>query len=189
MYKFASLKILGMKSFYMLCLIGLLTGAIACKQDTASQQEAATTQPVAVDTPKTAVQSPSDVINPAPNPTTNPAATGGHDYTFLTDKLLLYKGSFGGDKDSKEQLYKDEWIDFDPNGTFKAGKLQKQTHTGQWSYNHDTKTLFIRPDTKEYKMSEWKVQFNDQMLVWVGTETYKDNAVQLRLVRSATLPQ
>ena len=169
-----------MKSFYILCCISLVFGLASCKQDTMTQKTSET--PTAVDS-----------INAAPATTpeqsADQAVTGGHDYTFLTDKLLLYKDVYNGDKESKEQPYKDEWIDLDPTGTFKAGKLQKQTHTGQWSYNHETKTLFLRPDVKNYKMSEWKVLHNEQMIVWVGTQTYGDNKLQVKLIRSATLPE
>ena len=169
-----------MKLFYVVCCYSFVLGVMSCKQDTSSQQET-TTPAAAVDTAAVSTQQ-------MPNQAVEQPLTEGHDYTFLTDKLLLYKAAFGGDKNTKEQLYQDEWIDLHPDGTFKAGKLKKQTHTGQWSYNNDTQTLFLRPDTKEFKMSEWKVMHNDQMMVWVGTQTYGDNSVQIKLVRSDVLP-
>ncbi len=169
-----------MKSFYVLCWIYFVCTIGACKQDPVTQQAPET--PVVADTIKAAP-------SPTPVQPADQSVTGGHDYTFLTDKLLLYKMVYNGDQQSKDQPFKDEWIDFDPNGTFKAGKNQKQTHTGQWSYNHETKILFLRPDVKEFKMSEWKVLFNDQMIVWVGTQTYGDNKFQIKLVRSSTLPE
>ncbi len=170
-----------MKSFYILCSFVFVSGMMSCKQDATIQQAAET--PVTV----------ADTSKSTPPPSTNQCAdqpiTGGHDYTFLTEKILIYKAAFGGDKNAKDQPYKDEWIDLQSDGTFKAGKLKNQTHTGQWSYNHDTQTLFLRPDTKEFKMSEWKVMHNDQMLVWVGTKTYGDNNVQIKLAKSDTLPE
>ena len=153
----------------------------SCKQDNATTQE----------NPAQPAQTPAAAEAPAQqqaNPTLDAALAKGHDYNFLTDKLLHYQAAFGGDK-SGEQPYKDEWIDFDPDGSFKAGKLKEQTHTGKWGYNHDTKTLLIKPDdTAKYKISEWKVMFNEQMLVWVGTTTYGDNPIQIKLVRKTELP-
>ena len=170
-----------MKTFYILCCFSFVLTMVSCKQDAATQQ--------ASETPVTAVDT---VISATPQGSSDQPiqpATQGHDYTFLTEKILLYTAAFGGDKNAKEQPFKDEWIDLQPDGTFKAGKLKKQTHTGQWSYNHDTKTLFLRPDTKEFKMSEWKVMHNDQIMVWVGTQTYGDNAIQIKLAKSETLPE
>lgn len=170
-----------MKTFYILCCLSFVIGMMSCKQDAATQQEATT--------PAATVETPSSTPQQATSQAVEQPLTEGHDYTFLTDKILIYKAAFGGDKTGAEQPYKDEWIDLQPDGTFKAGKLQKQTHTGQWSYNNDTQTLFLRPDVKEFKMSEWKVMHNDEMMVWAGTQTYGDNAVQIKLVRSATMPQ
>lgn len=171
-----------MRSIHSICSFLLITclSLISCKNDQAvtaqESSEGLSTPPAVVDS--SAAQSAQ---------ATTEAAKGGHDYTFLTDKILIYQAAYGGDK-SGEQPYKDEWIDLQPDGTFKAGKHKKQTHTGQWSYDHEKRTLFLRPDVKEYKMSEWQVMFNDQMLVWVGTSTYGDNNVQIKLVRSNVLP-
>ena len=170
-----------MKSFYILCCFSFLFGLMSCKQDAATQKTA--------ESPAASVDSVEDTPQPSKSQPVEPPLTEGHDYTFLTDKILLFKAAFGGDKNNQEQPYKDEWIDLQPDGTFKAGKLKNQIHTGQWSYNHDAQTLFLRPDTKEFKMSEWNVKLNDDMLVWVGTQTYGDNAMQLKLVRSTVLPE
>jgi hypothetical protein len=168
-----------MKPIYILCAFVLLTGILSCKQDAASvQQEPAQAAPSPAD--QAATQQPA-------NQAGGNVATGGHDYTFLTDKLFHYKAAFGGTKGS-EQPYKDEWIDLLPDGTFKAGKLKEQTHTGVWSYNHDTKVLFLKPDNSAFKMSEWNVMYNNQMMVWVGTQTYGNNATQIQLAKSDVLP-
>jgi hypothetical protein len=114
---------------------------------------------------------------------------GGHDYTFLTHQMLHYKASATMGKDPKEQPYAGQWIDFDPDGTFKAGKLSTQTHKGVWTYNHDAGVILIQPDDKNFKTSEWKVMSNDDMIVFVGTSTYGDNNTQIQLVRSDKFPE
>lgn len=172
-----------MRSFYILYVFIILSVLPACKQEAKSTQE----NPAQPGQEAAAVPATSASAQPQANPPSDAMLAKGHDYNFLTDKLLHYKAAFGGDK-SGEQPYKDEWIDFDPDGTFKAGKLKEQTHTGKWGYNHDTKTLVIKPDDNAHKISEWKVMFNDQMLVWVGTTTYGDNPIQIKLVRKAELP-
>lgn len=167
-----------MRSFYIHFSIVFLLGTMACKQDATTVQEG-TNQ-------ATPAQNTEGTTQEAPKPT-DAAATGGHDYTFLTDKLFHYKAAFGGAKNG-EQPYKDQWIDLDANGSYKAGKLKEQTHTGKWSYNHETTLLFLKPDVNTFPMSEWKVMYNNQMMVWVGTQTYGNNATQIQLARSDVMP-
>lgn len=169
-----------MRSFYIHFSIVLLFGTMACKQESTTVQEGATQSVTSQNTEGVAQESSKLSDGSA-------AATGGHDYTFLTDKLFHYKAAFGGAKGG-EQPYKDEWIDLDANGTYKAGKLKQQTHTGKWTYSHETKILFLKPDVNAFPMSEWKVMYNNQMMVWVGTQTYGNNATQIQLARSDVMP-
>jgi hypothetical protein len=173
-----------MKSIYVFCFVALLAGLMSCKQDGATQ----TAEPAQGQTTENAQNANPTGGSQQPQATAS-STTGGHDYTFLTDKLFHYQAAFGGKSTDQGQPYKDEWIDLAPDGTFKAGKLKEQTHTGQWSYNHDNKTLFLRPDSNKFKMSEWKVMFNEQMMVWVGTQTYGNNDTQIKLVRKDGLPE
>lgn len=169
-----------MRSFYIHFSIVLLFGASACKQDASSVQENGAQSATGPNAEGTTQESSKLSDGSA-------AATDGHDYTFLTHKLFHYKDSYSGVKGG-EQPYKDQWVDFDPNGTFKAGKLKQETHTGKWTYSHDTKILLLKPDNSNFPNSEWKVMFNDQMMVWVGTQTYGNNPTQIKLIRSDILP-
>ncbi|MDQ3016268.1 MAG: hypothetical protein M3R25_06075 [Bacteroidota bacterium] len=163
-----------MKSF---CLLSAFVAffLFSCKPASTTVQEE-TSSPVAD----------SMVVNPN---TTSNRISGGHDFTFLTNKLYHYKASSSVGKPSTEQPYAGQWIDLDPDGTYKAGTLQQQTHTGKWGYNDEMKVLQLQPNDSNYKPSEWKVMHNDDMMVWVGTQSYNNNATQIQLVRSETLPQ
>ena len=123
--------------------------------------------------------------------TSNVAAdtVGGHDYTFLTYKMLLYKNSVSMGKDASEQPYKGQWIKLDPDGTYRAGKYEKQTHTGKWFYNHNAGMIQLHPDDESMKPTEWKVLYNDDMVVFVGTGTYDNNSgTQIQLIRIDKYP-
>ncbi len=174
-------KLTGMKSIYLLCFLVIALGMAACKNDSTTQTEETTSTPAQSESGNQAVKA-------NPSQASSQATGQGHDYTFLTDKLFHYKAAFGGKTAKNQTPFKDEWIDLLSDGTFKAGKLKEQTHTGQWSYNHDTKILFLRPDTDKFKMSEWKVMYNEHMMVWVGTQTYGDNSIQVQLAKSDVLP-
>jgi len=167
-----------MKSNYILSLVFLVIGLASCKKESGNIQ-----QESLQDTTKVAaVQEPSSQTGEASQP-----SSLGHDFTFLTDKLFHYKNAFGGAAQG-QHLYKDEWIDFAPDGTYKAGKLKDQTHTGKWAYNHDVKVLLLKPDVNTFHISEWNVKYNDQMMIWVGTQSYGNQSTQVQLVRSDVLP-
>lgn len=167
-----------MKPNFILSCILFIFLVTSCKQEAGEvQQENAPQTPEA-----TTTQAPE-----AQNNTPSPAMDEGHDYTFLTDKLFHFKASFGGTTGG-EPPYKNEWIDLESDGTYKHGKLKEQTHTGKWSYNNDKKILLLRPDSNTFKITEWKVMYNEKMMVWVGTQTYGNNATQVQLERSAELP-
>lgn len=170
-----------MKPFPFLSFLFSFALLLACKPESGQVQEEPTQNTSPQETPNAATEQAPTASTPAA------AVSGGHDYTFLTDKILIYKAGFGGVKG--QQLYKDEWIDLASDGTFKAGKLKQQTHTGRWGYNHDVKVIQLIPDNADFPRSEWKVMHNEQMMVWVGTQTFGNNNTQVQLVRSETLPE
>ncbi|MEO6132006.1 MAG: hypothetical protein ABIQ02_09160 [Saprospiraceae bacterium] len=114
---------------------------------------------------------------------------GGHDYTFLTYKMLQYRAALVPGKDPKEQPYAGQWMKLNSDGTFKSGKYSEQTHTGKWTYNGEAKVLFLNPDGQEYKPSEWNVIFNDDMIVFIGTPTYGNSGTQIQLIRIDKFPE
>ena len=164
-----------MKSYLFLIAILILTGIIACRPSDSTVSEQSS------DSRDTSAR---DRINPGES-----TIQGGHDYTFLTDKMLHYEASSTVGKDPKEQPYAGQWIDLDPSGHYTAGKLDKQTHTGRWDYNHERTTLLLRPDDSSMPASEWKVMHNEDMIVFLGTQTYGNNATQIKLVRRESFPE
>lgn len=178
-----------MRAFHILYFLICLGAVGSCKPESTTNQETATLTTTPEGTASEA-QSPQPSGEPAgalpPNSSGDPE---GHDYTFLTHQLFHITGAYVPGKDPKEKPYESQWIDLDPNGTYKYGAHQKETYTGKWSYNHDIGTLLLRPNVTSITPAEWKVQHNDDMMVWVGTRTYGNNGIQLRLERKKTLPE
>ena len=165
-----------MKAIYVFCSIVLFFGVISCKQDSAVNE-----------TPE--VESTSlESGQPAENQRNSRPVTAGHDYNFLTDKILIFNTVMGSENVDKGPL-KGDWINLMNDGTYESGRLANKTHTGKWAYEHDKQLLFLRPDTQNYKMSEWKVMATDQVIVWVGTSTYGDNSIQIQLLKTDVLPK
>lgn len=162
-----------MKSFQLFCFIILALAFAGCKPKTGEIK------------PETSAP----VEQPKMTETTGGSAKDGHDYTFLTYKMLQYRAGVVPGKDPKEQPFAGQWIKLDSDGTFKSGKYDKQTHTGKWIYNHEATTLFLQPDDKSFKTTEWKVIFNDDMIVFIGTGSYGDSGTQIQLVRIDKYPE
>ena len=147
----------------MVCMIQ------SCKENTTTQKEETT-----------------EVPNQEPARNSASTITGGHEETFLTDGILQFKASNTIGK--TEDMFAGQWVDLMPDGTYKAGKGKDQTHTGKWDYSVDKKIIVLRPDDQTLKMSEWNVMYNGEMMVWVGTQTYGNNASQIQIVRAEQLP-
>lgn len=160
-----------MKSISFFYFLALLLLVQACKSNTSEQQD----------------EIKSDTIV-APAASRDTTQSGGHDYTFLTNQLFHYKASHTVGKDPKDNPYEGQWIDLESDGTYKAGTLKKETHTGTWNYNNDQKRLQLIPNDAAFNRSEWNVMHNVDMMVWVGTQTYGNNATQIQLERSNVLP-
>lgn len=117
-----------------------------------------------------------------------PAGSQNYNWTFLTNQLFHFKAKVTiGQQVSKEE-YVGKWLNMEDDGTFETGTNQKTDYTGEWNYDHDTDILTFYPDPKIEKNSQWKVKYNDHVLVLVGTAKYGDNATQIQLVRRGEKP-
>lgn len=178
-----------MNSFPFLSVLLVIVLFNACKQNTTKVVEESEVSSQTLTSDTVIDGQPMIVTKKAPNAhVIYNNISGGHNYTFLTDQLFHYKATNTVGKEKKEQSYTGQWIDLEPDGTYKVGKGSKQTQTGRWDYSHEKKVLQLRPDNTKVKKSEWSVMHNEDMVVLVGTRTFNDNAIQIQLVRSDKFP-
>ena len=183
-----------MRSFYILSFLICLSVWGACKNDAPAQEGPirAADADDTINPPRYETTNTGPKDQPATSPATAEGVTNGtsqvstaigHDYTFLTFKMFKINGAFIPGKDIKEQPYKDQWVDLEPNGTFKWGTGNKLSYTGIWGYNHDLSILVLKPNDKDQKQTEWSVMYNDDMVVWTGTKTFENRGIQMQLIR------
>ena len=118
-----------------------------------------------------------------------PTGDGNYNWTFLTKNMLHYKNVIGSGGNNNDDSYKNKWVDLKDDGTYATGVNDKTSYEGIWMYDHPSTMLTLIPNPDDQKNSQWKVMFNEKVLVWVGTSRYGDNALQIRFIRSEGYPE
>jgi len=93
-----------------------------------------------------------------------------------------YKFVFKGEM-SKPGEYDKTWIDFKRDHTYEYGKASKILGTGKYNYLLDRNELLLVDDDASQKPQEWSVKNAGDVMILVGTSTYKDNSMQMKLER------
>jgi hypothetical protein len=117
----------------------------------------------------------------------NPNLVANMPYTFLTDEMFHHRITVISGKPDEESN-KGHWLDLHDNGTYDYGIWDKQTYSGQWKYDDNSKLLELRPSGNE-KPTEWRVMYRDDNLYLAGTVTYGNNSRQAHWVRMPDKPR
>lgn len=75
--------------------------------------------------------------------------------------------------------FKGDIITFYSDYTYEIRRSGKVKDRGVFSYHRDKQVLTLRAE--KGKSSEWTVNYLDGTMIWVGTTTYGDNSMQIRL--------
>ena len=94
-----------------------------------------------------------------------------------------YKFVFDGNAMSKEGDYDGQWIDFKQDNSYMYGEKDKVKGSGRYHYSFDTSILLMVDNDPNKKAQEYEAKFAGDVMVLVGTSTYKDNAYQMKLER------
>ena len=103
-------------------------------------------------------------------------------YAIIEADTWEYKFVYDGGM-SKPGEYDGVWIDFYPDGTYEYGKYDEVQGGGKYSYHFDRSELLMLDNDSSIKPQEWNVKNAGDAMVLVGTATYRDNSVQMKLER------
>lgn len=107
----------------------------------------------------------------------------------LTDQIWHYAFALSiKDPTPKENIYEGQWLDLLSDGTFKQGLYQDTTDSGYYLFT-DSEQDDLLELRSEKAASEWKVKMDPAHLLLVGTAKYGNNPWQIKLKRSALLPE
>lgn len=103
-------------------------------------------------------------------------------YAIIEADLWEYKFVFKGEM-SKPGEYKGTWIDFKNDHTYEYGQGSNIQGGGKYNYNFDRSELLMVDNDNSQKPQEWSVKNAGDVMILVGTATYRDNATQMKLER------
>lgn len=76
------------------------------------------------------------------------------------------------------------WIDFKKDHTYTYGKNNIIQGTGKYNYQLERGELLMIDDKPGTKPEEWTIKSADDTMIMVGTATYNDNHIQMKLVKT-----
>ncbi len=103
-------------------------------------------------------------------------------YAIIEADIWEYEFVYNGEM-SKPGEYTGTWIDFLKDGTYEYGKYSELQGSGRFSYHFERGELLMVDNDSSMKPQEWTVKAVGDVMVLVGTATYKDNAIQMKLMR------
>ncbi len=103
-------------------------------------------------------------------------------YAIIDADVWEYKFVFNGEM-SKPGEYDNTWIDFNSDHTYDYGKASQVMGSGKYNYNLNRNELLIVDNDSSQKPQEWSVKNAGDVMILIGTSTYKDNATQMKLER------
>lgn len=115
-------------------------------------------------------------------------------YAIIEAGIWEYQFVFDG-KMSERGAYEGVWIDFKPDFTYDYGKYNQVNGSGRYNYHFERGELLMIDNDNSMKPQEWTVKNAGDAMVLVGTPTYKDNSIQMKLdrvdasMRSQSAPQ
>jgi len=104
-------------------------------------------------------------------------------YAIVEKDLWEYQFYYDGEM-SKPGEYDGVWIDFKPDHTYEYGTLQEVEGSGRYNYHFERGELLMVDNQQSEKPTEFTIKGGDDVMVLVGTATYGDNAIQMKLERA-----
>ncbi len=109
--------------------------------------------------------------------------TEGKSFSIIEADTWEYQFVYTKGEMSKEGAYAGNWIDFMPDFNYNYGKNTVVEGSGKYHYDSDAAVLIMINDDVSKKPQEWTAKFAGDAMVLVGTNSYNDNSIQMKLER------
>jgi hypothetical protein len=85
-------------------------------------------------------------------------------------------------QETENKQIEGEWISFSQDFTYEWYRDSKMYQRGNYFYGMKTDLLLLLGDNEEDFPSEWKLKSASDIIVLIGTSTFKNNSTQMRMV-------
>jgi len=109
-------------------------------------------------------------------------------YAIIEAGVLNYEYVYDGRKMSKKGEYAGDWIDFKNDFTYEYGRYDEIIGSGKYHYSLDKGEMVMVDNDASKNPQEWTIKAGGDMIVKVGTQTYGNNAFQIKLNRIPQKP-
>ena len=79
--------------------------------------------------------------------------------------------------------YKGVWLDFKNDHTYEYGKDTEVHGSGKYNFHLERGEILMVDNDPTKKPEEWRVKHADDVMIMMGTATYKDNHTQQKMER------
>ena len=100
---------------------------------------------------------------------------------IIESGVFFYQFIVKGSEVSKVGALDNKWIDFGPDWTYTYGYNRKKEGGGTYHYNGDEAILIMMDNDPSKKPQEFSAKHAGTALVLIGTATFKDNNMQMKL--------
>jgi hypothetical protein len=111
----------------------------------------------------------------------NRLKAGGEVAAILDIGTFFYEFIVKGSKVSEVGQLDNKWVDFKSDWTYDYGFNREVQGGGRFHYNPDNQVLLMIDNDQTIKPQEFNAKHAGNTLVLVGTPTYKDNNMQIKL--------
>ncbi len=101
-------------------------------------------------------------------------------YAIVEADVWQYQFIFDGEMTQADDGV---WIDFKPDFTYDYGTFGEVQGSGRYSYHFERSELLIIDNDSSLKPQEWSVKSAGDAMILIGTATYQDNSIQMKLIR------
>lgn len=109
-------------------------------------------------------------------------------YAVAEAGVWEYEFVFDGKEMSPQGEKAGSWIDFKDDNTYQYGLYNEIQGAGKYNYRIDDGQIVMVDDDESVMPQEWNTKSAGDNLILIGTQSYGNNAYQMKLVRRDTIP-
>lgn len=164
---------------WIFLLMGVLLGAMGCKNESQEKPPAAARKLTIVNECGKGL-----IGTPRTPPASNTTDMLVKNYWVFEYYILPENAELGRANEGR-------WYTFKPDGTFESGQWEQKTCNGNWylSFPPNQKATLLLDSANDAEDGEFELQgFSPEGMSWVGTKTFTQSSHMIKVINLLTIP-